>query len=74
MVGIVHPECLNMDSRTRKVYPISMKDDPSTGTMIPVSQIGDSRMGKLIILARQDNPARESSILYLCNTIPMRER
>ena len=72
MVGIVHPECLNMDSRTGKVYPIYMQDDPHTGIEIPVSQIGDSRMEKLIFLARQDNPARESSILCLCNTIPMR--
>ncbi len=58
MVGIVHPECLNMDSRTRKVYPISMKDDPSTGTMIPIVQIDNSHTGKLIPVARENDSCK----------------
>ena len=58
MVGIVHPECLNMDSRTGKVYPISKKDNPHTGTVILTVQKDDSRKGKLIPVARENDSCK----------------
>ena len=35
-----------------------MKDDPSTGTMIPIVQIDNSHTGKLIPVAREDDSCK----------------
>ena len=55
MVGIVHPECLNMDSRTGNLYTISSKEDPHRGIMIPIVQIDNSHMVKLIPAGGEDD-------------------
>ena len=63
MVGIVHPECMNNDSQAGKLYTISRKEDPHRGIMIPIVQIDNSHMVKLIPAGVEDD--FRTGIVYL---------
>ena len=62
-MGIVYPECLNKDSQAGKLYTISRKEDPHRGIMIPIVQIDNSHMVKLIPAGGEDD--FRTGIVYL---------